>query len=166
MFKKRILFFPIMVLLSFSISFKAQAENNQKEKFIYDSRGKKDPFYPLSDRPKEKKNDETDDDLSPKEKLKQKGIFVSSIVWDPNNPAILIGDNILEASSIRPTETVRFPYIIDIPGPGMYQIDFSVPVDEDADIRSEVERALGTANGSQAGSPQAYYSDLIVLNVG
>lgn len=89
---KQIIILPIVMLFIATVS----AQELTKEKFVYDSKGKRDPFF------KEEVIKESGDitpvekNLSPMEKLNNKGITVSSIVWDPRNPAILINDDILE----------------------------------------------------------------------
>lgn len=65
------------------------------EKFMYDSKGKRDPFFPVSQAIKSDVGPK-DLSLSPIEKLKAKGVHVSSIIWSENNPSILINDDILE----------------------------------------------------------------------
>jgi hypothetical protein len=71
------------------------ARADKKEKFIYDSKGKRDPFFPITSVREEAVKERTQY-LSPRQKLEKKGIVVTSIVWDPVNPAILINDDILE----------------------------------------------------------------------
>lgn len=69
----------------------------KKEKFTYDSKGKRDPFYALEEaKPTEDGVQPVAKAVSAKEKLAQKGIIVSSIMWDSRKPAILINDEILE----------------------------------------------------------------------
>lgn len=67
-----------------------------KEKFVYDSKGKRDPFFKEEVVKESGSIEPVEKNLSPMEKLNNKGISVSSIVWDPRNPAILINDDILE----------------------------------------------------------------------
>lgn len=70
---------------------------DKKEKFTYDSKGKRDPFYAIEEaKPAEDGVQPVAQSLSPKDKLAQKGIVVSSIMWDSKKPAILINDEILE----------------------------------------------------------------------
>ena len=92
---RHLLIIGMVALWAFSANSFA-AEDSQK-KFQYDSKGKRDPFVPIDAREVETETIQpVDAGLTPKEKLENKGIVVSSIVWDANNPAILIGDSILE----------------------------------------------------------------------
>jgi len=73
--------------------------NIMAKEFIYDSQGKRDPFFKIS-AVKESTNIEySETSLTPKQKLNKLGVFPSSIIYDENSPAILIGDDILEVGS-------------------------------------------------------------------
>ena len=70
---------------------------DKKEKFTYDSKGKRDPFYAIEEsKPADDGVQPVVSVLSPKDKLTKKGIVVNSIMWDSKKPAILINDEILE----------------------------------------------------------------------
>ena len=70
---------------------------DKKEKFTYDSKGKRDPFYGVEEaKPAEDGVQPVVQTMSAKDKLAKKGIIVSSIMWDAKKPAILINDEILE----------------------------------------------------------------------
>lgn len=92
MIKNVIYIFCFLFCSFFSIY--AQSVSGKSEKFMYDSKGKRDPFFYIEEKVEQKT--EVSVVMTPKEKLKQKGVIVSSIVWDPNNPAILVNDDILE----------------------------------------------------------------------
>ena len=70
---------------------------DKKEKFTYDSKGKRDPFYAVEEaKPVEEGVQPVAQTISAKDKLAKKGIVVSSIMWDSKKPVILINDEILE----------------------------------------------------------------------
>lgn len=69
----------------------------KKEKFTYDSKGKRDPFFAIEEaKPADDGIQPVVQTLSPKDKLAKKGIVINSIMWDSKKPAILINDEILE----------------------------------------------------------------------
>jgi len=70
------------------------AASKPDARFIYDHKGKRDPFFATVEQVEEVTGPV--DTTSPSERIKQLGITVTSIVWDANNPAVLIGDAILE----------------------------------------------------------------------
>lgn len=88
----------IMIGISVLTIFSCFADpEDKKEKFTYDSKGKRDPFYAVEEaKPAEDGVQPVVQALTPKEKLAKKGIVVSSIMWDAKKPAILINDEILE----------------------------------------------------------------------
>lgn len=73
-------------------------EGSRGAKFTYDAKGRRDPFF-IQDVKQTGEVRAVEHILTPKEKLAQRNIVVSSIVWDPRRPAILINDEILEEGS-------------------------------------------------------------------
>jgi len=69
------------------------------KEFIYDSQGKRDPFFKVSEVKENNTIEYAETSLTPKQKLAKLGVFPSSIIYDENSPAILIGDEILEVGS-------------------------------------------------------------------
>lgn len=67
-----------------------------KEKFTYDSKGKRDPFFQTENVKPSGDIIQAVEKKTPREILKDRGIVINSIVWDPKKPAILINDSILE----------------------------------------------------------------------
>lgn len=79
------------------VSSLAFAASEKRDKFTYDSKGKRDPFFQTDTAPQvEEPGQKTAPAMTPKEKLAKRGIVVSSIMWDKKKPAILINDEILE----------------------------------------------------------------------
>ena len=86
----------VLVLLNIFSCF-AESGTDKKEKFTYDSKGKRDPFFAIEEaKPMDDGVQPLVQTLSPKDKLAKKGIVINSIMWDSKKPATLINDEILE----------------------------------------------------------------------
>ncbi len=94
----------VLVFGIFAAHFAFAVDLLKKEKFSYDSKGKRDPFVSIDSAPKEQ-TVEAQVALTPADKLKQKGITITSIVWDARNPSILIGDDILGVGQTIPNHS-------------------------------------------------------------
>jgi hypothetical protein len=84
----------IFVFFFSSVTFLFATDLSETEKFIYDSKGKRTPFYHVSAAQQETGITAVKG-VTAVDKLKEMGITITSIVWDAKNPSILVGDDIL-----------------------------------------------------------------------
>ncbi|MBN2144560.1 MAG: hypothetical protein JW774_08045 [Candidatus Aureabacteria bacterium] len=91
---------------------------SKKENFVYDSKGKRDPFFAVSEDTGPKVPEPSLDELTGRQKLEKAGIKLNTIVWDMKRPAILvdgddniygIGDRVKGIAVIR---TVEKEYVV------------------------------------------------------
>jgi hypothetical protein len=94
--------FAIFVLFFGSVTFLfAEDLVVEAEKFIYDSKGKRTPFFHVN-AALQGTIITTVAGANAVDKLKQMGITITAILWDAKNPNILVGDDILSLGQTIP----------------------------------------------------------------
>ncbi len=97
--KKIFIMFTGLALTVLTTHFSFAVDLFKKEKFNYDSQGKRDPFFSIDSIPKDTEVLGTTA-VTAAEKIKD--IHITSIIYGPPNSSILIGDDILSVGQTIP----------------------------------------------------------------